>query len=345
MKQKLLLYLSFFVFPLIGINGQEKSDFNIAIPQIKAGDSNYNRLVYIESRANPYDMGIVYINMWEGFQEVTLSIPLEQQLASLIQSVTFQNEEKGKLAVQMRTLFFSFGEENLQGKGKCNLRMTLYKADNKDTFYFLNTIDTVLVSEEKEIRNLAGSVIASFITDNLPYLPYEDEAALTMEQVMDIDFYEKNSIPFYTESFIPDGIYFNYRSLKNLSPDETPDLTTIDTGKDSMKDIKIPDTKKPGKTKKLKSKDAYAIVANGIPYIGYEGSFRKAHKNDGGWWYVIMQKTTSGNFSLNIGVGGGNRRSAGGVGIGIPIGGKTENYEIFIDQLNGDFYWGGKISK
>ncbi len=316
------------------MGGQKKSDFSILIPDITIEGSKYNDLVYIESRPEPQDMGIVYVDMWNGMQRVTLDNPLDEQLRRLVNLVTSGNESKA-IAVQMRALYFDLGVNKLRGKGISRLRMSLYKVDN-DKYYFLNTIDTLLVDEQKKIRPETSNVITSFIIENLPSDVSDEEEALDMQQVVDIDMYEKNSIPFYMESNLPDGIYYKYQSLKNLTPDEISPVNITKQDDDKIKEAKVADPENSGKEKKLKPEEVYAFILGGEPYIGFEGDFYKASYNEGFWSFKITRKVAGSGFSLGIGVGGGNRSvGGGGVGIGIPIGGKKETIDIFIDHLNG----------
>lgn len=332
---KIFSFLCLLLITSFQVQAQKKSDFNIIIPEAKIENSQYNNIRYIEARQNPDDMGVAYVNAWNGVQEVTLSSSLESQLQSLIQKVVPASNTNKTIALQMRVLFFDISDK---ADNKCNLRMTLYEMDNADKYYFLNTIDTLLISDKKDIKTNVSNAITSFVIDNLPYLANEGEKALDINQVMDIDMYEKNSIPFYTESLIPDGIYNTYKSLMNLVPDSTPDLTIINNKEGEIKEVKFPDPQKLGKDKKIKAKDVYAIVEKGIPYISFDGNFYKAYNEDGYWQFIIPQKVGGSGFTLGIGIGGGGRNAAGGVGFGIPIGGKKRNMEMYIDHLNGDFY-------
>lgn len=343
--QKITFILSLLIIFSVQINGQKKSDFVVKIPDVKVGDSKYNSLVYIESRPNPDDMGLIYINAWNGADPVTLPSSLEAQLESLIKSISITSEEQKTLAVQMRVLFFDLGTGSQEGKGKCNLRMTLYEMDGDDNFYFLNTIDTLLLADRKKIKETASDAITAFIIGNLPYYAQEGETILNIDQVMDIDFYEKNSIPFYIEDSLPDGIYLGYKSLKNLTPDMSSDVTVTKSDEGEIKEIKIPNEEKPGKFRKLKEKDIYAIVTEGIPYISFDGDLYKAYRKDGEWVFIITQKVAGSGFSLGVSVGTSGSHGGGAVGFGIPIGGKKESIEMIIDHLNGDFYWGGKVEK
>lgn len=344
--QKAALILSLFIIFSIQIKAQKGNDFNIVIPEVKVGDSKYNNLHYIESRPNPDDMGVVYTGMWNGIQPVMLTVPLESQLQSLVNTISFPSGESKTIAVQMRAFFFSLGEKDMRGKAKCNLRMTLYEMDENEKYYFLNTIDTLLVNnDQKRVKEAVSEVISTFIIANLPYYAEEGESPLDMAQVMGIDFYEKNSIPFYMQESLPDGIYTNYKSLKNLSPDISSDITIVKTDKGEIKEVKIPDIDKPGKYKKIKTNNIYAVVADGVPYISFEGDLYKAYKKDGDWRFVITQKVAGSGFSLGVSVGTTGSRGGGAVGLGIPIGGKKENIEMFVDHLNGDIYWGGRIEK
>lgn len=343
--QKIICLFSLFLILSIQLKGQKGNDFNILIPDIKVGDSKYNNLRYIESRPNPDDMGFIYGGIWNGPYPVELPISLESQLESLVSAVSFPSNEPKTIAVQMRVLFFSMGEQSREGKGLCNLRMTLYEMNEKEEYYFLNTIDTLLIDDRKKIKTSAEEVLSGFILANLPYSAGEGESALSMKEVLDIDYYEKNNIPLYIEESLPNGIYTNYKSLKKLKPDISSDITVVKTKEGEIKEIKIPNTKKQGKYRKLKSGEIYAIVENKALYISFEGNLYKAYKKDNDWRFIITQKITGSGFSFNVSVASGNSRGGGVVGFGIPLGGKGENVEMFIDHLNGDFFWGGKVQK
>lgn len=343
MKKVYLVLLFFTMFSLQSWS-QKKSDFNIGMPTSKIEDSKYNALELIEARTDPSDMGFAYVDVWNGVQQVTLNSSLENQFQSLMRALSSSQGDIKTLAVQMRVFFFNIGMKGVsEGKGTCNLRMTLYEKDGAGKYYFLNTMDTLIISDRKQVRNDASNVIVSFISENLPFYADEGEQALDMSQVMDIDMYERNSLPFYTETQFPDGIYYKYNSLKMLTPDNTSKITIEKEEDDDLKEVKIPDPEKPGKNKKLKAKEVYAIVTNGVPYIAYDGRFHKAYFKDGDWRFVISQKVAGSGFSLGIGVGGGNRNVGGGVGLGIPIGGKKQNIEMFIDHLNGDVFFGNPV--
>jgi len=340
--KRILFTLLFITLIAFQLKGQKKSDFDITIPDIKIEGSKYNDLQYIEARPNPGDMGFVYVNFWSGVQEATLSSSLESQFRSLIKAMVNPNTGTKKLAVQMRALQFDVGRGSKESKGTCKLRLSLYEADN-DKYYYLNTLDTLYITARDKVRESASSILTTFIADNLSLTAEEGEKALNLDEVMDIDFYERNNTPFYTDDFLPDGVYNSYRSLKILNPDILSDITIVKQEGDDLKEVKIQDTNKPGKQKSLKAKEVYAIVVDGIPYISFDGDFHKAYKQDGDWRFIITRKVAGSGFSLGVGVGVGGRRSGGAIGLGIPIGGEKENIEIFIDQLNGEFIFGQKV--
>lgn len=336
--------LLLFIFLSVQLKGQKKSDFYITVPDVKVEGSKYNGLHYIETRQNPEDMGFVYTSFWSGVQEATLSSSLESQLRSLIEALAPADSGTKKLAVQMRVLRFDVGRGSKESKGMCKLRMSLYEMDD-DKYYYLNTLDTVFMTGRDKVRTAAVEIITSFIAANMAFYADEGEEALGIDEVMDIDFYEKNNTPFYTNDFLPDGVYNTYRSLKSLNPDILSDITVVKQEGDDIKEIKIQDPDKPGKSKELKAKEVYAIVVGGVPYISFDGDFHKAYKEEGDWRFIITQKVAGSGFSLGVGVGVGGRRSGGAIGLGIPLGGEKESIEIFIDQLNGEFIFGQKIKR
>jgi len=324
---------------VISLSAQKKTDFNIDIPSQKISDSKYDGLHYIESRWEPENLGVVFINNFTGYDRVTLPVPFEYQLDSLVKSVTGPRNVSKKIALQMRNILFGIGFGKHEDREICNLRMTLYEMTDDNTFYFLNTLDTLIVTPRKQIREKTGNAITSFIIDNLPYTAYEDEEAMSLEMVQNIDKYEKNNIPFYLDEQIPDGVYYTYKSLMMLTPDAVvPVEIEKDKEEGKLKAVKMADLEKPGKTKKLKGKEAYAVVEDGIPYISYNGNFHQAYFEEGNWVVNIVRKVAGSGFSLGIGIGVGGNNAAGGMGVGIPIGGKKETISLYIDHLNGDFY-------
>ncbi len=344
MRKRLFIFQVLVICSIGWLYAQKNSDLKITIPDVEIADSKYRNLQYIESRPNPDDMGVLYVDIWNGLQMVTAKEPIAEQLKPIVNLMS-PSEDAKTLAVQMRVLFFEQGTKETKGKNMGHLRMTLYKMDG-DKYYFLNTLDTTLLDGSAgKIRTITGDAIVSFITDNLPYDVFEDEQALDMQQVMDIDMYERNSIPFYTELNIPDGIYNNYKSLKSLTPDNPSPVTVTKADGDDLKEVKIPDPENPDKEKKVKAKDVYAVVVDGIPFIAFSGSFHKAYLKDSDWRFVISRKVAGSGFALGVSMGGGGRHGGGAVGFGIPIGGKKENIEMFIDQLNGAFFFGKKVDR
>lgn len=322
---------------------QKKTDFNITAHAKKTENNLYNSLEYIESRPDTQDLGLVYTGAWNGVQPITLPTPIDTQLKTIFGNTSNDGNDK-KIAVQMRKLYFGIGtEDQNKRKGICSIRMTLYEMDGENNYYFLNTLDTLLVTKDKEIIAAAGNMITSFISDNLPYFADEGEEALDIDQVMDIDVYEMASIPFYNTEVIPDGIYKTYRSLMQLTPDDTSPASIKNADEIKIKEIQIPDPQKPGKFKKIKEKEVYAVVIQGIPCISFNGDFYSAYRNNGMWCFRISQKVAGSGFSLGISVGGGSGYAGGGTGIGIPLGGKKEIVEMIIDHLNGEIYWGDRI--
>lgn len=338
---KTLLLAVFISLVCIPAWSQKKSDFNFEIGDQKIENNVYGGLEYIESREEPEHIGAVF-SRWNGMNEVTLSQPLGSQLQSLFNK-NADETSTNKIAVQMRRFYFDAGYDNNAGKSTCNIRITLYQKDNENNYYFINTLDTLLVNGNKEIKKDASDAVTSFIIENLAYYADEAEPRLDLNQVMDIDIYEMAGTPFYNTDIIPDGVYKSYRSLMHLTPDIRVQVTAKKGDDNTLKDIQIPDPEKQGKYKKIKNKDAYAVVVSGKPFISFNGNFYEAYKKDGMWCFTISQKVAGSGFSLGIGVGGGNRHAGGGIGIGIPIGGKKEKIEMIIDHLNGEFYWGDKI--
>lgn len=331
--RKVLFIITFILS--IQVWGQQKTDFTINIPDKKIESSKYNKLYYIESRSNPKTLGYTF-NSMSGGKDITLHESLEDQLTKLIKNTTDQSAELKTLAVQIRKLDFGHGTTESKGKNLCRIRITLYEKDGFDSYYFLNTLDTVVYGSYKEIRDEASNSIASFIVENLPYLAYDDEQAIDRREVMNIDEFEKNSLLFYKDEKIPDGVYFTYKSLMGLTPDIATELSIKEDEDGKLKEVKMPDPAKDGKERKLKADKVYAVVKDGTPYVNFMNDFYETYFDKGDWKFTIAEKVSvRGGFSIGFGIGS----SGGGMGVGIPIGGKSKKIytEITIDHLNGDF--------
>ena len=339
----LLLCLLLFSIP---IHAQKKSDFNIPLSTKPIEGARYNKLKFIapQSFLDNENLGLTSINMWGSPQYVTLSTPIDLQFNSLVQSMGASLTEDRTLALQMRVLFFTVGMNNDDNRGKalCNIRVTLYEVDDNDAdrYYFLSTLDTLVVNKAKNIKKEVANAITTFIADNIVMSAMADEPAITMDEVGDIETFERFGTPFYTDSILPDGVYTTYKSLKNLSPDVRGINMRYD---EESKDIVIVG---PKKENKLEAKIAYGVVIDGVPYIKFENKFYRAYKKNDDWCFAYTQKIAGSGFTLNFGFGVGvNSRVGVGSGVGIPIGVKSENIEMYIDHLNGDVFWGDRINK
>lgn len=317
------------IFVLIQLSAQKKSDFNIEIPTVKIEDSKYSELFYIESRSEPENIGYS-----SGKKKVTLFNPLDHQLHSLMHAITHPDANTKTLAIQMRNLFFSPGIGKNSGKVVCKLRMSLYETDDEETFYYMNTIDTFVVSKSKKIKEDVSKVIVSYITDNLSVYADEGAESIDLESILKgwIVDREKSENPLYLHKKIPDGIYYNYASLKNLTPDFVTAVGIVKDKDGKLKEIKVPDYERPGEYYNPDTKTVYAVVDNGIPYIGFSGYFYEAFFKDGNWKFTAVQRGKGDRLwsvfyigFIPVGV------------INIPVGAKKD-VNICIDHLDGHFY-------
>lgn len=342
MRNKIVLYF-FFFFSTFSIMGQKKSDYNVKFSDNQASKENYyNAFQIIESRPNPDDLGVVYVNSWHGVQFVTLAEPIPNQLDSLLITLSPPQEELRPMALQLRMLRFGIGEDgDNKNKGLCNIRMSLYGlekgADDIEHYYYLATMDTLVVSDMKKIRENASDAIESFIRSNLNNRYPNSVASMSLEQVYAIDNFEKTKTPFYQTKLFVDGIYNSYAALKILKPDDV--VTHLVYDKDSNSVL----LSEGGKTKKLKDEKIYAVIIDGVTYIRYNKNFYRAYFKNNNLQFTISQKAQGGGFMLGLGLGGGSSNVSMGGGVGIPIGGKKEKVEMVVDHLNGDFYWGDVV--
>lgn len=337
MKRSLFLCIAIVLFSC-DLLADRTADFEIAIPTEKIEGSYYNRLQYLDSRLDKSKLGYIFSTM-SGGTEVVDKVSLKKQFQSLMEGATDQSTEGRTLLVQLRKL--SFGVDLKKNpKNGCNLRISFFEADG-DNYYFVNTIDTIIESKHKEALADASVAINAIFAENLLLLPLEDEEPFSLTEVKDIDALERNTIPLFTETELPEGVYFDYKSLSKLIP-SVSDMKLIINSK-GIKELEIKDPNNSNKTKKLKPKDVYAIVADGELYISYDKKFCRVFEEDGNLKFVGTQDINSGLIAgASFGMGSGG--SYGG-GISLNLGPKPKNYlKLSLDQFNGDFIFEGYVN-
>lgn len=288
--------------------------------------SLYNKIGYLDSRTGQTNLGYVKGGFMSGFENVVDNPPIAVQLGSLMQSMIDQTASDGTLLFQLRYYKFYINND----KGICRLRLNLYKQE-ADSYYFINRIDTLIETKTKEILKQGADLLVNVIADNLASAPVGD-VPFTLAQIQNIDDFEKEDIPLYTNKTFINGLYPTFESFINQQPD-TRELQTK-MKKSELKEVKIQSTEV-GKWRKLEPEHIYAVVVDDKPYISYNNKFYIAYfdGNDIKFSYQRSVGTSVQGVSVGFGAGTGGYR---GGGIGITFGsGPKETVIMKIDHIDG----------
>ncbi len=126
-----------------------------------------------------------------------------------------------------------------------------------------------------------------------------------------------------------DGLYFSYQSLANQLPDRKIEVEMKD---ETVRKAKYQDEN--GNWLKVRSKDVYAIVYDGIPYIASEHGYFPVEKINNDFYFTLTAK---------VGPGTGEAVAMGvlfgllGTLILYDFDSPTKSVEMKIDHLTGRF--------
>ncbi|MFT3679973.1 MAG: hypothetical protein QM791_06850 [Ferruginibacter sp.] len=252
-------------------------DFEISLPETKIPNSLYNKINFLDSREDTSQMGIVQLGAFNKKATVVLKTPFSQQLTTVLNALIDSTSKDGELLLQLRQLSFAEVTGAMSEKGYCYVRAVLYAREN-DGYKRAGAVDTVILVKAMDVtkalfRN-GSKIINTLIADNLLKAP-TDTKAIPMEDVKAINSIEKTAIKVYTDTGWKDGIYINWYSFKNQQPDK-PVFAEIKNGE--LNSVKAPG--EDNKIEKVKSKNLYAVVYNGKPFIATRYGYYPLERKD-----------------------------------------------------------------
>lgn len=319
--KKIILFVCVFVFSFFSLSAQKK--FNLNAPAQPVVNSYYDKLEFLDSRTNKNTIG----------EDVADNPPLAIQLQTFMSKAVGVTASDKTLFFQLRDFYIWNGKQDGKNTGFCHMRINLYERDGSD-YYFIERLDTLVVAKPKEITSRASDALGWFIVRNLKSDPVGD-VPFALNDVKDIDNFEKQDIPLFNTTKFRDGLYYNYFSFANQQPDNVDIQTKVKDG--TLKEVKILD---PGKNKwqKVSPESVYAVVVDGQPYIVCDGKYWAGYISDNDFLFSVSFKVDSGNGGFSLGIGGGSsshHRSVGG-GVGFTFGSKKKVSQLMkIDHLSG----------
>jgi len=304
-------------------------DFKLSIPDQKVPGSLYNKIKFIDSRYDTSNFGIVQLGAFNRKARVIPQKHLSLQLSDVLAALIDSSAKDGELLLYVTQFNFAEVTGAMSEKGYCYVRAILYSLDG-DRYKKLSGTDTVVLIKSMDVtralfRN-GSKLITDLISQHLLQSPGNTDS-YSYSEVLQMDSIEKSTLKLYNSTEYADGIYTSYETFKRQVPDKQATA--------EMKDGRISSVKtsaESGKMEKVKSKNIYAIVYQGSPFIATEFGYYPLYKRNDDFYFTGKAKTaaSSGDIvaaSLFFGIIGGL----------IASNTADATFEMKIDHVNGGF--------
>ncbi len=318
------IILTLFIISICSVSAKDDSKFfSLIIPEVQViPNSLYDKIEFLDSRSD-YEFNELKID----------EIAFASQLNSVLQKMTDQSAQDLNLFMQLRNL--SLHKDKNKGD-YAHLRISLYERNEGD-YYLIKTLDTKIPLEKSnQYQDAVSKSIIYFISKNLKSLQLTpDTPVYSIEDVRNIDLFEKESLKVYNSKTFAEGLYLKYSDFKNQTP-ESREITT-NFKKGELKEVKILRTDN-GKERKLSPDNFFAVVVDGRPYIHNGKKYISVYKKDNELYFddEISESNLGISPAFSVGIGSGGYRGAG-FGIGIVTHSRKIPVTYKIDHLTGDF--------
>jgi len=313
-----------------GLCAQDLTRFFEIVPpkhKNKIGGSLYNSIEFLDSRSDSALIGLANVGLLKNREaKLVCKTPVQPQLQRLLDSLIDPTAKTGELLFQLRD--FTFAET--MGARYCYLIANLY-AIEKDGYRPLLSLDTVMVITVSDVVgtiNLGGNfLLADFIRKALT-LEATDSVIYSAGDLTNIDSIERRQIPLYNTTTYVDGLYLTYSSFSKQLPDRQ---AMIEAKKDgSISSVRVLDEQ--AKKVKLKSKNVYAVVYKGKPFIATEYGFYPLEIVGDNFFFTGDVRIAATNAEVS-----GGQFAMGLIGAWAASKGSEETFDMIIDHQNGNF--------
>jgi len=310
------------------IFAQNIVDFELTPPTAKASGNLYRSFRYIDSRPDTADLGFVQTGFFNRRGTVIAKTPLAKQLTGLFNAIADTAGKQPELIFQLWQCSFVEITAGMSEKGFFSLRAGLY-SNSGGNCREIRLIDTIFVLKSaidvtQDLLRAGRQAMSDFLTDNVTR---EGTGAIfSYHDVLHIDSVEKRKIMLYNTATYVDGLYLNYKSFMNQTPDKK---VTLDG--DDLNQATIKATGENGKPQKVKATKVYAIVYKGQPYVATRGVYYQLKKENDDFVFTGKEQVSAGNgdviaATVMFGV------------LGSLLTSNTEaTFEMKIDHLSGRF--------
>ena len=303
--------------------------FAITPPERPVAHSLYRTLTFLDSRNDTTDMGIVQLGAFNRKARVVAEMPLSNQLSHLMTVITDETAGNGELLFQLRQLSFAEITGGTSERGYCYMRASIYD-HNGDIYHNRGFIDTVILVRAMDVTHAlfrnASHLFTDFLAATLTAGAPAAVKGYTYYDIVQIDSIEKGEMAVYNTNKYPDGYYPDYSSFASLVPGG---IAMVDMRNNTIYGVTTQNEK--GKKEKLKSKDIYAVVYNGTPYVSTQYGYYPLHKENNDFFFT-------GKASIAPSTG---QQIAAGVFMGLlgalMMQDANALFVMKIDHLNGSF--------
>jgi hypothetical protein len=328
--KRFILFACFLLMVSAGLLAQPATeDYTITLPETKVPNSLYKTIMFLDSRYDNSNMGIVQLGAFNRKAKVIPRTSLATQLNNVMNALTDETAIDRELVFQLRQFSFAEITGAMSERGYCYLRASLYAKTGELSYQKINSIDTVILIKAMDVtralfRN-GSKVVTGFIAAGLLEKGDGDES-YSFTDIVNIDSLEKRKIKLYNVPGYADGLYLNYESFMKQEPDKKAE---VEMRKEKISSVKAIDEQ--GKSEKVKSKDIYAVVTGGKIFIATDYGYYPLRKENDDFYFTGKAKVTakSGDViaaSLFFGVIGG-----------LIASNAEATFLMKIDHLNGGF--------
>lgn len=308
------------------------ANFVIVLPEQIVKNSAYKNIDFSDSRndgeKDRSNYGIIKIGGWN--KPVTISIPLQNQLKEIIKTLTDSSAKHRELLFQLRKFYFGSLSRTWTDRGYYYFKATLYSKNNNGSYQRLDSLDTAVIVKSSNLNTAlfksAGKMVSNFISKNLTN-GSPDTVSYTFTDIMYIDEIEKKRLPLYTTKNFKEGLYLTYKSFAKQVPDQQ---VKVEMKNDKVKSVIGKGDE--GEEENLNSKNVYALVYQGQPYIATNAGFFPLRKTQSDFLFTgkFKTETPSVNPGILFGV-------IGGVMGALLMPRAEAEYEMKIDHVKGEF--------
>lgn len=291
-KQNIVIFFFLVTYSSLSFAQKGIKDFEISIPNEKVAGSIYNTLQVVDIRDDTTHLGIVQLGAFNKKVFVMAERPLQEQMQAVVRALNGTDAQDGELLMLIRQFSFAELTSTFSEKGFYHFRAAIFV--KKETGYQqLDALDTALVVSSMDVTRAmfrkGSEVITNFIKANITKSEGKEQL-LSFNQVLAIDNREKAGLAVYNTMSYKDGLYKTYKSFADQTPDEQ-NISVEFSLDNNIKTVRTATGK--GKFERILSKNMYAIVYEGKPYIATSYGFYPLKKRKGDFYFTGKEKMSA----------------------------------------------------